>query len=314
MHPGLLALAARQHGPFTTAQARHHGVELDELQRLLRAGVLVRLRRGVYAEAWRTRGDPRATHRVHVDGVLLVLGARAAVSHVSAAVVHGLDLLDPDLGHVEVTRADLGSSRTEARVRHHAAALRPDEVVEVDGRPVTSLARTAIDIARRSTLAQALVVLDAVLHRGVDREELRRVHLACASWSGSRTAGRALALADGGAESPGESLVRLLLARAGLPPVRTQVELRDHDGLVGRVDLLFEQQRTVVEFDGRAKYGLEGDPADALWREKRREDRLRGLGYEVVRVVWADLDRPDDVRRRVLGAFARSARWPRAAS
>ncbi len=46
----------------------------------------------------------------------------------------------------------------------------------------------------------------------------------------------------------------------------------------------------------------------ALIAEKRREDRLRDLGFQVVRVTWAELDRPVLLRQRLLAAFARAAR------
>ena len=72
---------------------------------------------------------------------------------------------------------------------------------------------------------------------------------------------------------------------------------------MGRAD--FRVGTTVlVEFDGRAKYGMGGRRReDDLWAEKQREDRLRALGYVVVRLVWADLDRPQVVIQRVLAAL-----------
>ena len=56
----------------------------------------------------------------------------------------------------------------------------------------------------------------------------------------------------------------------------------------------------VVEFDGKVKYAA-GDP-EVLWDEKRREDRLRRLGYVVVRITWADLERPGAVAAAVRAA------------
>ena len=71
-----------------------------------------------------------------------------------------------------------------------------------------------------------------------------------------------------------------------------------------RVDALFAEQRTIVEFDGRVKY----DDPDAIWREKLREDRLRELGYEVVRVTWAELFDPVALAAKVRRAFDRARR------
>ena len=109
---------------------------------------------------------------------------------------------------------------------------------------------------------------------------------------------------DPTAESPGESLTRLLLGGLGLS-FRSQVEIRDAAGFVGRVDFLVEG-RVVVEFDGLSKYAA-ADGREALAREKAREDRLRALGYEVVRLTWADLDRPEKVARLLREARARAA-------
>jgi very-short-patch-repair endonuclease len=86
--------------------------------------------------------------------------------------------------------------------------------------------------------------------------------------------------------------------------VRSQHSIVDRAGReIARADFLVGE-RVVVEFDGRAKYGMDGRrPEHDLWAEKRREDRIRELGYIVVRVVWADLDRPDEVVARVLAAL-----------
>ena len=74
---------------------------------------------------------------------------------------------------------------------------------------------------------------------------------------------------------------------------------------MGRVDFLFRAQRTIVEFDGLVKYGgADGRPA--LIDEKRREDALRSLGYQVVRLTWRDLHDPALVGRLVSAAFART--------
>jgi hypothetical protein len=116
---------------------------------------------------------------------------------------------------------------------------------------------------------------------------------------------RAVEMADGSSESPGESWARLVFAGLALPVPELQVEIRDGGGrLVGRVDLLFRRQGLIVEFDGRVKY--EGaDGRDALFREKRREDALRARGYQVLRLTWSDLHDPARVRSLVSEAFSR---------
>lgn len=101
-------------------------------------------------------------------------------------------------------------------------------------------------------------------------------------------------LADGRAESPGESLSRVRMFELRLLRPELQVEVRDVDGLAGRCDFGWEEQRLLGEFDGRVKYGRlccdsAEEAAETLWREKRREDRLRRTGALVARWVWADV-------------------------
>jgi very-short-patch-repair endonuclease len=82
------------------------------------------------------------------------------------------------------------------------------------------------------------------------------------------------------------------------------------------VDFLLDEAPVVIEFDGRVKYGREADEPDpfgrrrsreqVVWEEKRREDRLRELGYEVVRVTWSDLDSPRELATRIRRAIERS--------
>jgi hypothetical protein len=112
-------------------------------------------------------------------------------------------------------------------------------------------------------------------------------------------------LADGRVESPGETRARRLFRVLGLPEPQLQAWIVGADGVaVGRVDFLVAQQRTVVEFDGLVKYeGYDGRAAPA--QEKRREDRLRALGYQVVRLTWADLADPQRVKAMLEQAFAR---------
>lgn len=96
-----------------------------------------------------------------------------------------------------------------------------------------------------------------------------------------------------------------------------QFTVRDGD-FVAMVDLLLDVAPVVVEFDGFVKYGRtvirpgESAPGDIAFAEKVREDRLRTLGYEVVRIIWSELDDLPALRRRIEAAIQR-ARGRRAA-
>jgi hypothetical protein len=97
-----------------------------------------------------------------------------------------------------------------------------------------------------------------------------------------------------------------VLIEAGLPPTDLQVAIYDAEGLVGYADFGWLPLMVLGEFDGRYKYGDGAGSADVLWREKRREDRFRALGFEVVRWTWAELLDPARLIARLRAALARA--------
>jgi hypothetical protein len=168
-----------------------------------------------------------------------------------------------------------------------------------------------VDVARDSDFRRGVVTADAALRAGATRDRLRGALLRCSQWRGARTASRVVAFADGRAESVGESLTRVRMAEDGLPEPELQQTLRDGRGVVGRVDFLFRRYFTVVEFDGMVKYkvpeGVTGaDAAAILVAEKLREDRIRALGYEVVRLTWPDIQVADRTGTAVRAGFVRA--------
>nr|WP_237421884.1 hypothetical protein [Gordonia sp. SID5947] len=224
---------------------------------------------------------PEQLHRLTAIATLAVTGPDHTLSHQSAATLHDLPMLKPSLRRVHVTTGSRSGGHRSAKRHAHIGSLEPAEVVLVDGVRVTSLERTAVDVARTTTMgfAGALAVFDAALRRGADRDlistMLRRRR------SGVGQARRALLHADGDAENPGESWGRAQMIEAGLPVPRLQHEFRDADGnLVGRTDYDWSG-RLVGEFDGDVKYRNHlrpGEtPFDAMKREKEREDGLRRL-------------------------------------
>jgi hypothetical protein len=149
--------------------------------------------------------------------------------------------------------------------------------------PVTSLARTVVDMARSESFRNAVVVADAALRAGLDVDELHRACARTTGWPGAAAARRVVAFADAGAETPLESLSRVAFDRLALPAPEVQVEIWCDGRFEARVDFLWREHNLVGEADGRSKY----ESVDVLYREKRREERLRGLGFEVVRWDWA---------------------------
>ena len=318
LSPTLLALMSAQGGVFSSADARAHGHTDAEVQRLRTAKVLHAVRRGVYTwtAGW-AEASPGQRHLMGISALRFGLSAPAVLSHDSAALVHGLAQLRPRLDTLHVSRSFSSGTRIEAGVHHYVAELPLDDVVRSEGAmAVTSRARTAIDIARESTrLECAVAAIDSALRSGVTRDDLEAVVMRCRSWRGARMAGRALALADGRAANPGESWSRVVLIQQGVAPTGLQVPVYDEDGLVGFAD--FGWDDVLGELDGKGKYGIgvDSDPEEAariVWREKRREDRLRALGNDVVRWTYADHRRPQVIAARVIAAQARAPerrRW-----
>jgi hypothetical protein len=173
--------------------------------------------------------------------------------------------------------------------------------------------RTALDLARSLPLEAAVVSLDAALHtRVLAHDTLGERLFDIVGTPGSRSAARAIAVADGRSESVGESRSRVVLQRWKLPPSALQYEIRSAGGvLVGRSDFAWEEDRLVGEFDGRVKYGRllrpGQDVGDAVFAEKRREDAIRDEDWGVVRWIWAELQRPDRLAARVRRARDRAA-------
>lgn len=276
-----------------TADLLRRGFSTDELDRLRRSGELERVRRGAYV-----RSSPQSAaedrHRRLVEAALAQLRGGGVVSHVSAAVLHGLPVRSEALTRVHVTRTRRGGGRLRAGVEVHTSTLVEDDVVMLGPWPVTSLPRTVVDLGRTLCLADAVVAGDPALGRGLNRVDLLEVLERCRGWPGVGRARRVVDLLDGRSESVGESLSRVRIHEAGLPMPDLQVEVFDDRGrLVGRADFGWRERRLLGEFDGRVKYGRLLKPGqaveDVVYREKLREDAMRDLGWRMARWTWPDL-------------------------
>ena len=298
-------VAGRQGGVFTRRQARASGLSPAAVRTLLRSGTWTVLARGVYAPTASVQAsatDPHAHHVLFAAARVLTSGLGVVTSHRTAALVHGLPVLGRPPPVPQLTRSPRFTGDSSAVRALYVAGLPEGAATGRGGIPVTALARTACDVARRADFRGGVVTADAALRAGLDREELIAVAHSCRGWPGGARAVRAAAFADGRAETPLESITRVAYDLEGLPPPETQVEVRAPDGhLVGLVDFLWRAQRTVGEADGMLKY----DEAGALRREKLREEDLRGCGLEVVRNIWDDAWTPTG--RRELGRRARQA-------
>lgn len=300
-------------GLITVTSAAAFGMDPQKLPAAHKAGTLVRIRRGAYTIADRHL-DPRQRHLAHIEAARELLKPDTVFSHVSAAVLLGLDVPWNLLTEqIHVTRGPSGGSRRPKLITH-TGPIPQDQWTVVEGLRVTTLARTAVDIARYVELRYSMPVLDHVLrwHGGpAMHAQLRQLCDRLRRRVGIVRARKAIAFADGRAETGGESTSRVVLASLSLPRPELQYEVVDRRGdLVARCDFAWPELRTVGEFDGKVKYrevaereGLR--PSEMVIKEKMREDTLRALGWEVVRWTYDDLAHPDRLAGQLRAAFDR---------
>jgi Protein of unknown function (DUF559) len=247
--------------------------------------------------------DPRRGHALQVAAVVAAVGRDTVASHHSAAVMHGIDLLDRPHELVTLTRAAprRGSRRRSDGILFHAAELPPEHITRLFGIGVTTVARTIIDLSRISSFKAAAVAADAALRADkTTKAELGRVCDACGQWPGIRRAREVVEFSDGRAESVLESCARVVFRELGLEPPELQVTVHG-DGFAYRVDFCWARYRTIAEADGLAKY----DGREVLLAQFRRDRLLRDAGYKVVHFTWRELfDTPTAVVTRLRTAFS----------
>ncbi|MFT4216587.1 MAG: hypothetical protein QM619_05290 [Micropruina sp.] len=269
------------------------------MNRALRSGALVRLRRGVVMPAedlpvWQL-------HRRRMDAAALTINHGTYFAFQSAALLHGLPVRIVEALPVQVVRT-LGGRHTRNRLLQATPAVLDDaDIAIVDGLPATGLHRTVTDLARRLPFPDAVAVVDAALRRGLDRHGL-----ATPSGYGHARAARAVAFGDGASESFGESHSRARMALANIPIPQLQVEQFTADGrFLGRPD--FDWGDGIIgEYDGGSKYdGTYGDePRTVIEAEKLRQQAFMDEGYTVIRWGWKELQSPGVVEGRIRRALA----------
>jgi hypothetical protein len=260
------------------------------------------------AESAPTLGRRRAVALARIVGIHQRLGTQHWFSHESAALLWGLPLwITPTRTHV--MQRHTASSRRDPAVAHHPIVPASDQRGLASGLPVTSLERTVIDCASALPPLHGLVVADAALRAGADRAQLDDLLAARTGRRGVTRARAVIALADDGAESPGESAARFVLLRDGFPPPQTQLPVVTRLGTFW-ADLGWAEWRLLLEYDGRSKYGELA--TDELIREKRRHDALVEAAWRVVRVTKEDL-RGTALARRLLPLIPPTTLHPRRA-
>lgn len=291
----------------SAADAAACGYDDAEVDRLCRRQEWTRLRRGLYYPF----PDPPATERLRLDcaAALRALDVKdAALAHVSAARLWGAKWRqDPVSSDVWIACDVPGKPRYYPGLRLLPSKLAAEDVTTLDGLPVTTPARTAVDLARHLEFEPAVVVVESLRHLyGIGDAALSAVLERSAGWPHIKRARRVIAFSSALSESPLESEARLAFRRADVPGYRQQAEFLDANGDRRRLDFLFGR-RSGVETDGRIKYRTPED----LWEEKRRADALLEAGVHLLRLGAADLHGdPRALRRRIIEHMMRAGDWP----
>ncbi|HVE63697.1 MAG TPA: DUF559 domain-containing protein [Mycobacteriales bacterium] len=291
---------------FTRADALAAGYTPRQIEGLLRRGAWRAIRAGVYLDL--AAGSSLDDLTLRTSAALLRLGPDAAASHHTAALLRSISLLGPRPASLDVTRPT-APGRTPANlpgVRALRAGLPPTHVVVVDGVRQTAPSRTVFDLARTTSFRAGVVTADSALHQGLTSVgELRTVADDCRRWPGRLRALKTIDFAEPLSESALESVSRVMFRVHDLPMPRSQVDLGDNDGAIGRVDFLWEAFGVIGEADGRVKYANAEDLLP-LWAEKQRQERLEEAGFIVVRWTWRQVfNEPERTIRRIAAALNR---------
>lgn len=284
-------------GPFL-------GSRTDVTRQQLRARRFRRLHRDVYAPS-----ADEVTLELRCDAVRLAI-PDAVISHRTAALLWRLPVDDDEVLHI--TREPGAAVCRREGVRTHRAHLEPADGDTCRGRLVTSLPRTFVDLAARSTFEQLVAVGDVVLRR-CSRRELERAVGRAGRRKGVVLARSALPLLDAGSASPGETRCRLLLHGAGFTELRHAVAIRDAGGeWIAEADLGDADARVAVQYDGLLVHF--GDDPEQRARDLARDELARSAGWEVVVLTARDLRQPHLAVAKVRAAYQRAAaRRPAAA-
>lgn len=275
---------------FTVARARAAGVTPDRLRA---------------SDLWMPFHGTRARTPLDVFdrlGLLLrTLPEHAFVCGTTAALCWGLPLpLHERRRATELLQIGVPQSHTRIRrpgIRGRRLHVVDDDVIVLSGMRVLAPPRMWIDVSDRLALEDLVALTDHALAWRRPMISAEELALAARRFAGSRGSAKrrtALLYCDDRAESPPESIVRVLFLEAGLPRPECNVEIHDGRRFVARVDMLFRDAKLIVEYDG----DHHRDPHQ--WsRDQSRRAELESLGYRVTVVTRRDLDEPAQLIARI---------------
>ena len=254
--------------------------------------------------AWRrlfpdvyVHADVPVTHTLRARAASCLVVPGAVVSGRSAAAFWGVDLAGPD-ADVELSVPPGRNPVRTAGLRVRRCLMPLEHIRRRAGVVVTSAEATAVRLAALLPGDEAVVAVDMLIATGlVDLEPIRFL-AASSRGAGSARARRICALADGLAESPPETRLRLLIGRSGLPTPVAQYRVRHEGRVIARPDFAWPDRRVAVEYDG-LWHAEDGQFAS----DRERLNLLREAGWQVVFVTAADMHRPERVIARIAAAL-----------
>jgi very-short-patch-repair endonuclease len=268
----IVQLAERQHGVISHEQLIALGLTRSAIAHRLAAGRLHRIHRGVYAV-----GRPSLSARGRQLAATLAYGSTAVLSHKSAGSLW--ELLSTGQLRVDVTVPGTSRQRQKHIRIHRARVLTDEDVAVVDGIPVTSLARTVVDLASVLRIGALERVVEQADRSGLlDPAAVERALGRAPAHRGSGRLRRLIAVYCAPVPTRSELERRFLelVLEAGLPRPRVNTRVA---GL--EVDFYWPQWRLVVELDGRAYHS---DPR-SFERDRVRDARLQRSRCRVLRVT-----------------------------
>lgn len=287
----------------------HSSAERRSISRDVERGLLVRLLQGAYVERVGFESlNPEDQHIVRIRALVALSSSPQVISHWSAAVLNALPVLRSRLTTVHITVED-EDVRHRPGVTAHSFLIN-DDVVQFGEVLATPVGRTVVDVAGASPFEEGVMTADGALRAGVPREILEAAVAQAGPRRASRRIREVVGFAHAGAESAGESRLRVTMARLGVEVPTLQYRLLLDDGSEIFLDAFLPTAMVGVEFDGEQKYldaAMAPDGAGrAVITEKRREDQARRQLSGLARFGWIQAGSVGVVR----SVFARVGVFP----
>lgn len=272
-------------GILAQSSTNRFGITPQSVRRLAGRGLLVELAKGTYADAARFTASgawPQFALRTRA-----FIASRSDDTHAcdfSALPLLGLPTFDPPPALPRGLRP--GSAHVGRTTTRHGKVrigwLPSTHRIFSGGTAVTDIVYTVVDVARHGSRLQGLMVADAAIASGCDRNLLSDVAENLRLYHGIEAARWVIEHADGRAESPLETAGRLMCLQFGLPKVIANPWITGtrHPR---RVDLLLPEHGIILEGDGGVKYNDRGDAALVVHQEKERAWELTEIDFGVIR-------------------------------